>query len=325
MKRIKSLAVAAAVPLLLLAGSAAAQPVAYPSKPVRVVVPSATGGSSDILGRLLADQFSERLGQRFIVENKPGAASIVGVDFVAKAPGDGYTLLIGAINSHATNQHLYKSLPYDPVKDFTPVSLITKTPNLLVVHPGVPAKSVAELIALLKQNPDKYSFASSGAGTSLHLSGELFKLVTGTSMTHVPYKGSGPAMVDLIAGHVQIAFDNMSSTLPHVQAGRLRALGITSATRSVVAPDVPPVGDTVPNFEVTAWHALYAPAGTPREIVNRLAGEVAQIVKLPAMDKRLRDLGATPQGSSAAELAAFQGQEIKKWEDVIRSAKISAQ
>jgi len=310
----------------LAVGNVNAQSAApYPSKPVRIIVPSAPGGSSDILGRLLADQFSERLGQRFVVENKPGAASIVGVDYVAKAPSDGYTLLIGAINSHATNPHLYASLPYDSAKDFAPISLITKTPNLLVVYPGIPAKSVAELIELLRSNPEKYSFASSGAGTSLHLSGELFKLMTGTKMTHVPYKGSGPAMVDLLAGHVQVAFDNLSSTLPHVRSGKLRALGITSEGRSAAAPEVPPVAETVPGFEVTAWHALYAPAGTPKEIVDKLSAEVAQIVRSPAVDKRLRELGATPQGSSAAELTAFQAAETKKWGEVIRNAKITAQ
>jgi tripartite-type tricarboxylate transporter receptor subunit TctC len=273
-----------------LTASAAAQD--WPAKQVTMIVPFAAGGTTDLFGRLLAQHMQQKFDKPFIVENKPGAGGNIGAGIVAKAAPDGYTFLVGTVSTHAINPFLYSKLPYDTVKDFQPVSLIALLPNLLVVHPSLPAKSVAELIAHLKANPDKLSYGSSGAGTSIHLAAELFKIKTGTTMTHVPFRSSGDIMNNLTGGHINLAFDNATLAWPQVQAGRLRALAVTSLTRAPFAPDLPPVADTIPGFEATSWHGVFAPAGTPKPIVDKMAAEMKRILELPDVKAKLAEIGA---------------------------------
>src|SRR5438034_5972010 len=255
---------ALAAALLVVAAPVALGQVAYPTKPVRLVVPFPAGGTTDLLARAAAQKLSEAWGQQVIVDNRPGAAGNIGAELVAKAAPDGYTLLMGTVGTHAINASLYAKMPYDHVKDFAPVILVAGVPNVLVVNPSLPVHSVQELIAYAKANPGKLNFASSGSGTSIHLSGELFKVMTGVQMTHVPYKGSAPALQDLLGGQVQLMFDNLPPSLPQIKAGRLRALAVTSATRAPALPDVPTVAEAgLPGFEASSWFGVLAPAGTP--------------------------------------------------------------
>ena len=305
----------------LSAAGASAQ--AYPNKPIRMVVTFPSGGAPDTLARIFSEK--AQLGQTVVVDNKPGAGGNIGADFVAKSPADGYTLVLATVGTHAINGALYAKMPYDMVKDFTPVGHLASAPNLLVVNNDLPVKSVAELISYMKANPNKLSFGSPGIGTSVHVSGELFKSLTGTSMTHVPYKGRQFAIPDLIGGQIQLMFDNMPSALPMAREGKIRALAQTTVKRSAAAPDVPTVAETVPGFEATTWFAVFAPAGTPRDVVARLNAEMQRVFKLPDVQDKLRTLGLEPWISTPEELARFQAAEIVKWAKVVKDSGATAE
>jgi len=309
----------AGIALALLAALAHAQ--AWPSKPIKWVVPFAPGGTTDILARTVGEKLALALGQPVVIENKPGAGGGVGAEYTAKSAPDGYTIMGGTISTHAINASLYKSLPYDPVKDFVAITLIARVPNMLVINPDVPAKDVKELIALLKGNPNKYSFASSGNGTSQHLSGELFKSMSGTDMQHIPYKGSPPALQDVMGGQVTMTFDNITTAWPLAKAGKLRALAVTTAKRSSIAPDVPTLAESgLPGFEVGSWQGVFAPAGTPPEIVKRLNTEIVKILNLPDVREKLGGLGAEIVANSPEEFSALVKSEVVKWADVVKKS-----
>ena len=299
---------------------------AWPNKPVRIVVPFAPGGTTDILARALAPELSRAFGQPFVIENKPGAGGNVGADLVAKSPADGYTLLMGTVGTHGINQSLYPKMPFDPVKDFAPVTLVAGVPNVLVMNPAkaeaAKINSVADLIKYAKANPGKLNMASSGNGTSIHLSGELFKSMTGTFLLHFPYRGSGPALLDLIGGTMDLMFDNLPSAMPQIKAGKLKALGVTTAQRSAALPEVPTIAEAGPvkGFDASSWFGLLAPAGTPADVVNRLQQESAKALKTPALNERLLSQGAIPSGMTPAEFAAFIGAETKKWAGVVKQS-----
>jgi len=293
----------------------------YPSKPIRYIVPFAPGGTTDILGRMVAAGLSSSFGQPVVVENKPGQAGSIGSTELARATPDGYTVGGGTISSHAINVTLYPSLPYDPVKDFAPITMLATLPNMLIVHPSLNVNSVKELIELLKSNPNKYSFGSAGNGTSQHISGELFKIMTGTQMQHIPYKGSGPMIPDLLAGTIQLSFENITTAYPPVKAGRLKALAVTSSRRSFVAPDVPTMAEAgLAGYDISSWQAMYAPAGTPREIVSRLHAETAKILRAPENQKKLSDLGLDAGGMSPDELLALMRSDIPRLGKVVRES-----
>lgn len=299
-----------------LAGPAQAQ--GFPTKPLRLVVTFPPGGAPDILARLFADK--AQLGQPVVVDNKPGAGGNPGADFVAKSPPDGHTLVMGTVGTHAINGALYSKMPYDMVRDFAPVAHVASAPNLLVVTNDLPVKSVSELIVYMKANPNKLSYGSPGIGTSVHVSGELFQSLTGTKMTHVPYKGRQFAIPDLVGGQIQLMFDNMPSGLPMARDGKIRALAQTTARRSAAAPDVPTVAETVPGFEATTWFAVFAPAGTPAAVVQKLNAEMKRVYALPEVAAKMKDLGLEPWISSAEELAQFQAAEITKWAKVVKDS-----
>jgi tripartite-type tricarboxylate transporter receptor subunit TctC len=297
---------------------------AWPTKPVRIVVPFAPGGTTDILARALAPELSRVFGQQFIVDNKPGAGGNVGAEQVAKSAPDGYTLLMGTVGTHGINQSLYPKLPFDPIKDFAPVTLVAGVPNVLVMNPAKAEadkiNNVADLIRYAKAHPGKLNMASSGNGTSIHLSGELFKSMTGTFMLHFPYRGSGPALLDLIGGTMDLMFDNLPSAMPQIKAGKLKALAVTSAQRSAALPDVPTIAEAGPvkGFDASSWFGLLAPADTPAEIVNRLQQESAKALGTPALKERLLAQGAIPSGMPPAEFAAYIAAETKKWAQVVK-------
>ena len=316
-----TLPIVLATALGLAAFGAVAQ--SYPSKPIRLVVTFPSGGAPDTLARIFSEK--SKLGQGVVVDNKAGAGGNIGADFVAKAPADGYTLVMGTVGTHSINGALYAKMPYDMVKDFVPVGHVASAPNLLVVNNDLPVRSVAELIAYMKANPNKLSFGSPGIGTSVHVSGELFKSLTGTSMTHVPYKGRQFAIPDLVGGQIQLMFDNMPSALPLAKEGKIRALAQTTAKRSAAAPDVPTVAETVPGFEATTWFAVFAPAGTPRDIVAKVNAEMQRVFKLPDVQDKLRALGLEPWISTPEELARFQAAEIVKWAKVVKDSGASAE
>jgi len=295
----------------------AAQP--WPSKPIKYIVPFAPGGTTDLLGRTLSEKLSVALGEPVVVENKPGAGGGIGADFTAKSAPDGYTIMGGTISTHAINASLYSNLPYDPVRDFVAITLIARLPNLLVINPSIPARNVSELIALMKANPGKYTFASSGNGTSQHLSGELFKSMAGVDMQHIPYKGSPPALQDVVGGQVSMTFDNITTALPLAKAGKLRALAVTTATRSSAAPDVPTLAESgLPGFEVGSWQGVFAPAATPPEIVRRLNTEIVKIINMPDVREKLTSLGAEPVGDTPEQFSAYVKAEVVKWSDVVK-------
>jgi tripartite-type tricarboxylate transporter receptor subunit TctC len=302
-----------------------AQP-GWPAKPVRIVVPFAAGGTTDILARALAPELGKAFGQTFIVDNKPGAGGNVGADAVAKSPPDGYNLLMGTVGTHAINAALYPKMPFDPVRDFVPVTLVAGVPNVLVINPAKAAAdkiaNVADLIRYARANPGKLNMASSGNGTSIHLAGELFKSMTGTYMLHFPYRGSGPALLDLIGGTMDVMFDNLPSALPHIRSGKLKALAVTSATRSAAVPELPTVAEAGPvkGFEASSWFGLLAPAGTPADIVNRLQQETAKALQSAALKERLLSQGAIPGGQTPAEFARFIAAETVKWAGVVRAS-----
>ncbi len=306
---------------LMASNSAIAQ--AYPNKPISLVVTFPTGGAPDILARLFSEK--AQLGQPVVIDNKPGAGGNIGSDIVAKSPGDGHTLVMGTVGTHSINGALYEKMPYDMVKNFTPISLIASAPNLLVVNNDLPVKTVPELIAYMKANPNKLSYASPGIGTSVHMSGELFKSMTGTSMTHVPYKGRQFYVPDLLGGSVQLVFDNMPSALPLAKEGKIRAIAQTTAKRSSAAPDVPTVAESLPGFEAITWFAMFAPANTPKPVIDRLNAEVLRVFKLPDVAERLKTLGLEAVLSSPDELAKYQATEIVKWAKVVKESGAKAE
>ncbi|MFZ9260795.1 MAG: tripartite tricarboxylate transporter substrate binding protein, partial [Limnohabitans sp.] len=295
----------------------------YPNKPLRLVVTFPTGGAPDILARLFSEK--AQLGQPVVVDNKPGAGGNIGADIVARSPNDGYTLVMGTVGTHAINGSLYEKIPYDMVKQFAPVSLIASAPNLLVVNNDLPVKTVPELITYMKANPNKLSFGSPGIGTSVHVSGELFKSLTGTQMTHAPYKGRQYAIPDLMGGSIQLMFDNMPSALPMAREGKIRAIAVTTAKRSNAAPEIPTVAESVPGFEATTWFALFAPANTPRPVIDRLHAEVQRVYRLPEVQERLKTLGLEAVLSSPEELARYQASEIAKWAKVVKDSGARAE
>jgi tripartite-type tricarboxylate transporter receptor subunit TctC len=308
-------------PVVALAGWLSVSPAvaqSFPNKPVRMVVTFPPGGAPDILARLFADK--AQLGQPVVVDNVPGAGGNIGAERVAKSPADGYTLVMGTVGTHSINGALYSKMPYDMVRDFTPVAHVASAPNLLVVTNDLPVKNVAELVTYMKANPNKLSFGSPGIGTSVHVSGELFKSLTGTTMQHVPYKGRQFAIPDLVGGQIQVMFDNMPSALPMAKEGKIRALAQTTAKRSAAAPDVPTVAETVPGFEATTWFAVFAPAGTPKDVVTKINAEMQRVFKLPDVAEKMKTLGLEPWISTPEELTKYQASEITKWAKVVKDS-----
>ena len=299
---------------------------AYPNKPIRIVVPYSTGGAPDILARLIGQKLGAALGQSTVIDNKPGAGGNLGADAVAKAPPDGYTLLMTTTATQSINQSLYASMPYDGIKDFTPVSLVAYTPVMLVVANEVPAKSVRDLVAHAKANPGKLTYASAGAGTVQHMAGAMFNGLAGVDTVHVPYKGSGQVMPDLVAGRVSMMFNSVAAVIPMVRDGKLRALGVSGAKRSGAAPDVPTIAEAgLPGFEASAWYAVFAPAGLPRDITQRLNAEIAKIIATPELRERFATLGLDPATSTSEELGRAVQEDAAKWARVIKANHITLQ
>jgi tripartite-type tricarboxylate transporter receptor subunit TctC len=306
---------------LTWAGISDAAALDYPTRPVRWIVGYPAGGSTDIVARLVGQYLSEKLGQQFIIENKPGAGNNIATEAVIHAAPDGYTLLF--VNpANGINASLYKKLSFNFVRDIAPVGGITRVPNVMEVNPNVPAKTVAEFIAYAKANPNKVNMASSGNGTSVHLSGELFMAMTGVKLTHVPYRGSAPALTDMIAGQVQVLFDNLPSSIEHIRGGKLRALAVTTEKRSDALPDVPTVAETVPGYEASAWFGMGAPKDTPRPIIDKLNAAINEALKDPEMLKKLADLGGTPIGGTPEDFGKVIAAETEKWRKVVEFAGV---
>lgn len=312
------------VTLPLLHGGAQAQGVeqSWPSRPVRIIIPGPPGDGADLAGRLIGMKLQERLGQPFVIDNKPGAGGIIATVAGKNAPPDGYTFLIGTAGSHGINQAVYATLPYHPLRDFEPILLINKAPNVCVINPRIPANTLTEFVALAKKEPGKYSFASGGNGTSAHLTGEYLKLVAGLDMLHVPYKGATPALNDVIAGHASVFCGNLPPAIPHIKSGRVRALGVTTLQRNAEIPDVPTIRESYPGFESVAWFGYFAPKGTPPEILNKFYSELAAVMKMPDVREKLIAQGTDPVASPPAELRRFIESEIEKWTKVARAAKV---
>jgi tripartite-type tricarboxylate transporter receptor subunit TctC len=318
----KLLALLCAVCGALSSPIAAAESAAnYPSKPIRIVVPFPPGGATDIIARAIGNELSKAFSQSVLIENKGGGGGNPGADMVAKSAPDGYTLVMATVGTHAINMSLYSKMPYDAVRDFEPIVLVAGVPNLLVVHPSVPAKSVKELTALAKAQPGKLNVASSGNGTSIHLAAELYKQMAGVDIVHVPYKGSAPAVADLLGGQVQMMFDNLPVSLPHAKAGKLRPLAVTSLTRSAALPDVPTMDEEgYKGFDATSWFGLLAPAGTPKDIIAKLNAASVKALASPEMRERLAAQGADPIGNTPEQFAAFIKVEIDKWAKIVKAS-----
>ena len=317
---VRALAAATALAASFFLAPGAFAQDAYPNKPIRLIVPFAPGGSSDVLARIMAEELRVELGQSVVVENKPGAGGNIGGDLVDKAAPDGYTLLLAAAGPTVINPSLYTKMSFNPAVDLAPVTLLVRDHNLMAVNPSVPANTVKEFIAYAKANPNKLSFGSPGNGSPAHLGGELFNQMAGVSMTHVPYKGSGPAMNDLIAGQITVMIDNMPALLPQVQAGRLRALAVASDSRASGAPDIPTVSESgLPGFTFTAWKGLMVPAATPKSIIAKLHAAAAKILAKPAVSKRLVALGAEPVGSTDKAFGELITRETKSWAALVQS------
>ncbi|MGZ5174812.1 MAG: Bug family tripartite tricarboxylate transporter substrate binding protein [Burkholderiales bacterium] len=325
MKRSTIERTALAITLATGLGCGAAGAQGYPARPVRLLVPSTPGGSVDTLARAIATRLSEKWSQQVVVDNRAGAGGVIAAELTAKTPPDGYTLIMCTVASCATNVSLYKNLSYDPVRDFDPVTLVATQNLMLLLHPSIAAASVKELVALARAAPNKYSFASAGNGTGGHLSGELFKMLAGIDLLHVPYKGVAPALVDVISGQVSITFASILSSLPHVKSGKLRALAVTGAKRSPAAPDLPTMMEAgVKGYESATWYGVLAPANTPRDIVLKLNTDIVGITRQPEVRERLSKEGADPVGSSPQEFGAYIKSEIAKWSKVVRAAKLQA-
>ncbi len=313
-----------AVLCLAFCAIAHAQP-AYPAKAIRFIVPFPPGGPLDIVARLIGQELNRAWGQPVLVDNRPGAGGNIGADVVAKAPADGYTILMGAVSTHAINVWLYSKLPYDPIKDFAPVTLVTSVPNVLVVHPSVPAKDVRQLIALARARPGQLNFASGSTGSAGHLAGELFKTMAGVDMVHIPYKGAAPAVTDLMGGHVSLMFDNLASALPNIKSERVRALAVTTTRRSPFLREVPTISESgLRGFDIGTWFGIFAPAGTPHDVLVRLNGEIARILNTPAVKERLATLGAEPMAGTPEAFAAFVKSEMSKYEKIVRASGAKA-
>jgi len=309
------------IAVLAFACAAVAQAQAWPSKPIKYIVNFAPGGTTDILARLLSPKLTEALGQPVVVENKPGQAGSLGADQLAKSPPDGYTIGAGTVSSHAINVSLYSKLPYDVLKDFAPITLLATLPNMLVIHPSIPANNVQELIAFLKANPNKHSFGSAGNGTSQHMSGELFKTMTGVRMQHIPYKGSGPMIPDLLGGVLSMSFENLTTAYPPAKQGKLKALAVTSAKRSFLAPEVPTLAETgLAGYDISSWQALFAPAGVPKPIIDRLYAETVKALKAPDVVKRLQDLGLDVGGITPEEMTAKLREDIPRLGKIVKDS-----
>lgn len=299
---------------------------AWPTKAVRIVVPFAPGGTTDILARAVAPELSKAFGQSFIVDNRGGAGGNLGADIVAKSPADGYTLLMGTVGTHGINKSLYSRLPYDPQKDFAPITLVAGVPNVMVMNTekakALRINSVPDFIAYAKAHPGQFNMASSGNGTSIHLAGELFKTMTGTFMTHIPYTGSGPAMMGMVSGTVDVMFDNLPSAMPQIKGGKLKAFAVTSSQRSAAMPELPTIEEAgkLKGFEASSWFGLLAPAGTPADVVLKLQQETAKALNSPAIKEKLLAQGAIPSGNTPQQFAAFIDAEIKKWAPVVKAS-----
>ncbi len=300
----------------------AASAPGYPSRVIRLISPYAPGGGTDIVARTVSQKLTEALGQSVIVDNRPGAGGVVGTEIAAKAAPDGYTILLGSPSPLTVAPHLYKKLPYDPLKDLMPISLIAIVPNILAVHPSLPVRSVKNLIALAKARPGQLTFSSSGNGGSGHLAGEIFKSMAGVDLIHVPYRGTAPAATALLSGEVSMSFGNVVAFMPQVKAGRLHAIALTSAKRAPALPDLPTVAETIPGYAAGTWSGILAPAGTPPEIIARLNAELVKIPQLPAIKDQINSEGGTPVGSTPEEFAAYLRQETARLEKIIREAKI---
>jgi len=322
LKRLTGLTLPFFLALAMTLACAGATAQSYPSRPIRLVVPYPPGGPLDIMARAIGQKLTEAWSQPVVVDNRAGAGGNIGADLVAKSPADGYTLLMGAVATHAINPTLYGKLPYDPVKDFAPVALVAQVPNILVVNPSVPAKSVTELIEFARARPGYLNFGSGSTGSTGHLAGELFKTMAGVQMVHIPYKGGAPAMADLLAGQVQLMFDNLANALPNVRAGRLRALAVTTLARSPAMPDLPTMAESgLPGFDLTTWFGLMVPAGTPPEIVVRLNAEIVRALNAKDMRERLDKMGAEPPANNTPEhFAAFIRAEAAKYAKVVRDS-----
>jgi tripartite-type tricarboxylate transporter receptor subunit TctC len=313
-------ALAASLVALLPAPSMAQH--VFPSGQVRIIVPFPPGGATDLMARLLTEPMTRDLGQPVIVENRAGATGAIGAQAVARAAADGQTILMGTASVNSVLPAVRSDVGYDTLTDFAPVLRVASFPNMLVVHPDVPANTLQELVASLRARPDSLTYASSGIGSSIHLAGELFRLLTGTQMTHVPYRGSAPAVTDLLAGRVSMMFDNMTTVWPYVQRGQLRALGVTSLQRSALAPDVPAIAEFLPGYEATSWVGLMVPARTPPAVVQRIAASAAAALAQPALLSRVRELGADPGGGTPADFARFLEADVAKWRRVVREAAV---
>ena len=293
----------------------------YPNRPIKMVVPFPAGGTTDIMARAVAADLQRTLGQPVVVENKAGAGGNIGSDFVAKSPADGYTLLMGTVGTHAINVALYPKMPYDAVKDFVPISLVAGVPNVLVAAPGFPVNSVKDLIDMAKKSPDKTTFASSGNGTSIHLSGELFKQLAGVQMTHIPYKGSSAALPDVMSGQVNVMFDNAPSVMPQIRGGKLKAIAVTSSVRSPALPNVPTIAEAgLLGYEASSWFGVLAPAGTPKDIVDKLSQTIAKAVQTVEFKERLAAQGAEGVGNTSEQFSAHIKAEIEKWAKVVKAS-----
>ena len=310
----------AAAATLAVAGTAAAQG-AFPSKPINIIVPFSAGGTTDILARIVGQYLGEELGQPVIIDNRPGAGGNIGGMAAARAPADGYTLFMGTVGTHAINAALYSKMPFDPIKDFAPLSRVATVPNLLVANPAQPFKNVKELIAYAKANPGKVNFGSSGSGSSVHLSGELFKSMTKVDMVHVPYKGSAPAMTDLLGNQISVMFDNMPSAIQHVRSGKLRPLAVTTAKRSRELPDVPTIAEAgVPGYEATSWFGMWAPAKTPADVQQKIYTALVKVLKNPAVIKKIEDQGGDVVIDTQAQFDAYIKSEAAKWGKVVKES-----
>jgi tripartite-type tricarboxylate transporter receptor subunit TctC len=314
--------------LLIVALSCAATSALaeYPDKAVKIIVPYPPGGTTDILARVIAQRLGERLKQSFIVENRGGASGAIGTQAVAKSPADGYTLCMGTIGTHGINSALFKNLPYDAVKDFAPITIVGITPNVLTVHPSVPAKNLQELLALARAKPGTLNFGSTSPGGSPHMAGELFKTMANIDIAHIPYKGAGPMLIDLIGGQIQMGFDNMPSSIGHIRSGKLRAIAVTTAKRWPGAPDVPTMAESgLPGYEVSAWFGLLAPAGTPKPVVDLLYKNIGDLLKQPDMVKQLFELGAEPGGNTPEAFARYIAADVEKWTRVVAATGVKVE
>jgi tripartite-type tricarboxylate transporter receptor subunit TctC len=312
--------------LVALACAAASALAEYPDKPVKIIVPYPPGGTTDILARVIAQRLGERLKQSFIVENRGGASGAIGAQAVARSPADGYTLCMGTIGTHGINSALFKNLPYDAVKDFAPITIVGITPNVLSVHPSVPAKNLQELLALARAKPGSLNFGSTSPGGSPHMAGELFKTMANVDIAHIPYKGAGPMLIDLVGGQIQMGFDNMPSSIGHIRSGKLRAIAVTTTRRWPGAPEVPTMAESgLPGYEVSAWFGLLAPAGTPKAVVDLLYRNISDILKQPDMVKQLFELGAEPGGNTPEAFLSYIAADVEKWTRVVAATGVKVE